>query len=149
MVEICHLLLVINSSLNFPIYFIASGSRFRDIVSCWRLGESSPVSYSSTFMYSTSTLMIPLQVWPPTSSPQLSYNSITIPPMPSCCLSPIIHEENNLQAHHASLFPSSNNSFFKPSDNSDDILDTVLNVPIVASAVIGTAIPMAESFQPI
>ena len=114
LVEICHLLLVINSSLNFPIYFMASGSRFRDIVSCWRLGESSPVSYSSTFMYSTSTLMIPLQVWPPTSSPQLSYNSIIIPPMPSCCLSPIIHKKNNLEAQPASLFPSSNNSFVKP-----------------------------------
>ena len=134
MVEICHLLLVINSSLNFPIYFMASGSRFRDIVSCWRLGESSPVSYSSTFMYSTSTLMIPLQVWPPTSSPQLSYNSITIPPMPSCCLSPIIH--NNLHAQPASLFPSSNNSFFEPSDYSDcdDILDTVLGDTVATSA---------------
>ena len=149
MVEICHLLLVINSSLNFPIYFMASGSRFRDILSCWRLRESSPVSYSSAFIYSTSTLMIPLQVWPPTPSPQLSYNSTNIPPKPACCTSPIIHKEDDIQAQPASLFTSSNNSFFKPSDDSENIPYAALNVPIVTSAVIGTAMPMSESAQPI
>jgi hypothetical protein len=54
---------------------------------------------------------------------------------------------DNLHPQPLSPSPLSANSFstFISSDDTDHILDTVLNVPIVASLVIGTAITISGS----
>ena len=90
MVEISHLLLVINCSLNFPIYFIASGSSFSDIFSSFHRGRSSfspnrwrPRSCSLS-VTSKSTLMIPLQLLTPTQPEESSTANCLSPSAGSC-----------------------------------------------------------------
>ena len=74
MVEISHLFIVINSSLNFPIYCVASGSTLNDIFSSFRLKntQSSPnrwrPSVSSATSASKKTIMIPLDLATMTST---------------------------------------------------------------------------------
>ena len=56
MVEISHLLLVLNCSLNFPVYFLASGTKFGNLFSNFGLGSSAEISQANRLDYTCTTL---------------------------------------------------------------------------------------------
>ena len=74
LVEVSHLLLLINSSLNFPVYFLASGARLSALLSGWRRSSSS-----------TQSTTAPPSLACETSNTALSFHtqSTTAPPIPN------------------------------------------------------------------
>ena len=157
-VEISHLLLVINCSLNFPIYFMASGNSLRNIFTLRGTASTSSrrrrTRSCSSSMCSRSTILVSiphndLPVHPfllqmlPSSQATSSLSHTYLSTLPT--LSSITDNEEQQHPQQLSHFPfysqisfSSTKSFDEP----DDIIDTVLGDTIATSAVVGTAIAL-------